>query len=345
MEYLSSINDNKTQKKAQLHQFFGEHSEFPTLMNTVKTLQCAAKVAMEYRCAAAAAASNNTMNLSQSPMHRRTHSTPPIVAPRGGGVGGGYFLSIDDPIEDDSYEGWYSGRRSPSPPPPPSAGDTHRRIASDGRIGLPDFPASITPSFHTEHSPLRSAIDSSLFRLIVTLQLCLVRLEEANSILCYGQAEAESGVSAKNYSQSMCLVSRNMVAVGVTIGGAFVLASRSKRANQGQYDVLQLAGRASAGVATASLIRRRWRILCMNARIANSAVVTEEWIMQWICLIHNNGTQIDAGHKQFVSPKKVSLTIFLLHVFDSLQSSMFLLLLSYGISLFSGTPAVLLDSN
>ena len=40
----------------------------------------------------------------------------------------------------------------------------------------------------------RSAKDSTLFRLIVTLQLlCLVMMEEANSVLCWGNAMPPSG--------------------------------------------------------------------------------------------------------------------------------------------------------
>ena len=322
MEYLSSIHDNDTHKKAQLHQFFGEHTEFPTLMNTVKTLRCAAKVARECRWATNAGcmkAKNGIgidLGQQQQSLHRRIHSTPPAILPGGGST---HFLSIDDPIEDDSYaQGWYSGRRSPSPPPPlnQSAGDTtssppqahHRRAMSDARpiMGHSTFPILSTPSSSgREHSPLRSTRDSSLFRLIVTLQLCLVRLEEANSILCDGKADSgDRGCEYPRSSSSPLVSSGRLVAVGVTIGSVFVLSSRL-RAHHVQSDLLPLAGKASAGMATASLIRRQWRILCMNARVANSAAATEEWILQWICLVNNNGTGMDAGYKNFISPRKV----------------------------------------
>ncbi len=327
MEYLSSINDSDTQKKAQLHQFFGEHTEFPTLMNTVKTLRCAAKVARECQIAAAAAGGGgghhtaNGIDLGLQPsMHRRIHSIPPAFMPGGGKT---YFLSIDDPIEDDSYaQGWYWGRRPPSPPSPLAqrAGDCsasishHRRAMSDNRpmkVGLSSFPILSTPasssSSSLEYSPLRSTKDSSLFRLIVTLQLCLVRLEEANSILCDGKADSGNAHRhAGYYSQSMPFVSGTMAVVGVTIGSAFVLTSRL-RTNHVQFDFLPLAGKASAGMATALLIRRQWRIICMNARVANSAAATEDWILQWICLVNNNGSEMDAGYKQFISPRKVRL--------------------------------------
>ena len=51
MEVLSSVNEHEDLKKAQLNQFFGEHTEFPTLMDTVATLQCAERVARDYRFA------------------------------------------------------------------------------------------------------------------------------------------------------------------------------------------------------------------------------------------------------------------------------------------------------
>src|SRR6056300_1294832 len=97
MEYLSSINENDPQKKAKIHQFFGEHTEFPTLMDTVETLQCAERVARDYRrsnTSTAAVGFDGTDSNTNNSMHRRLHSTPPPVLP------GGDFLSIVDPVEE-----------------------------------------------------------------------------------------------------------------------------------------------------------------------------------------------------------------------------------------------------
>mmetsp|Transcript_25233 Transcript_25233/g.45408 ORF Transcript_25233/g.45408 Transcript_25233/m.45408 type:complete len:893 (-) Transcript_25233:190-2868(-) len=353
MEFLSSINENDAQKKAQLHQFFGEHTEFPTLMDTVKTLQCAERVARDYRRDGRDMASfgfGETMRDSNNSLHRRMHSTPPVVL-----SGGGPFLSVDDPIEEEhSFQGWYCGdMRSPSPPPLQSAGDSssppsppsnHRRLSTGG-IGVPTLPSPSSPMKHSrsnKYCPSRSAKDSSLFRLIVTLQLCLVRIEEANSVLCKGQARAagrcsgrsrsasfqskHSGFNLRNCSSSSSLDgiqmsvseesessqvlselgkdrswkrSQILAIAGITVGGAFFLTSKSKRTNHEQIKVLKVAGKAVAGVATASFIRKRWRILCMHARVANSADVIEEWIFQWICLGNS-----DAGYKQLRAPRK-----------------------------------------
>lgn len=341
MEFLSSINEHDDLKKAQLNQFFGEHTEFPTLMDTVATLQCAERVARDYRFADMSCVGfDGTLDASTS-VHRSMYSTPsPAI--------GGHLLSIDDPVEDDNHaQGWYSGRGSPSPPPPSlqSTGDAcphqtyHRQDFSSSKHGRSNI-----------YCPSRSSKDSSLFRLIVTLQLCLVRIEEADSVLCNGKAQAATrcadrsrsgsfqsktsgfGCSSRSVgihistsndsetSQDMCQSSEhkdksswkksNMLALaGVTAGGALVLTLKSRRACNEQYNILKLAGRAAVGAATASYIRRRWRIFCIDARIADSGAKTEDWILNWICLVNNNGSDVDAGYKQLVLPRKVGATI------------------------------------
>ena len=60
----------------------------------------------------------------------------------------------------------------------------------------------------------------------------------------------------------------------------------------------------------------------MNARIANSAAATEDWILQWICLVNNNGSEMDAGYKQFISPRKVSLYLLWTMLFELIVLSL-----------------------
>mmetsp|Transcript_15385 Transcript_15385/g.25179 ORF Transcript_15385/g.25179 Transcript_15385/m.25179 type:complete len:920 (-) Transcript_15385:1666-4425(-) len=220
MEFLSSINESDAQKKAQMNQFFGEHEEFPTLMDTAKTLKLAAAVAREYRGDDDVGANINVRlngageELVGGSFHGLTYSNPPT-------------LSTDDHIEEGNSSGmWYAGSRSPSPPAPParqrSPSPPPINIIDDLQRYSPPPPPKESPYSTPNHSPLqtrhrqtlstgyiemhrppiyqtkrnrdnsfnasRSAKDSSLFRLIVTLQLCLVRIEEANSILCDGSA-------------------------------------------------------------------------------------------------------------------------------------------------------------
>ena len=78
---------------------------------------------------------------------------------------------------------------------------------------LPTFQTGGGPSSPKKHSrsnrycPSRSNKDSSLFRLIVTLQLCLVRIEEANTVLCNGSACAPA--RAKGRPRSVSFQSKN----------------------------------------------------------------------------------------------------------------------------------------
>jgi len=341
MEFLSSINEHDDLKKAQLNQFFGEHTEFPTLMDTVTTLQCAERVARDYRFSDMSCVGfDGTLDASTS-VHMSMYSPPsPAI--------GGHLLSIDDPVEDDNHaQGWYSGRGSPSPPLPSlqSTGDACPHQTYHGE----DFSSS-KHGKSNKYCPSRSSKDSSLFRLIVTLQLCLVRIEEANSVLCNGKAQAATrcadrsrsgsfqsktlGFSCSSRSdgihmstsndsetsQDMCQSSEHkdksswtkssmLALAGVTAGGALMLTLKSRKACNEQYKILKLAGRGAVGAATASYIRRRWRIFCIDARIADSGAKTEDWILNWICLVNNNGSEVDAGYKQLVLPRKVGATI------------------------------------
>ena len=366
IEFLSSIDESDAQKKAQLHQFFGEHTEFPTLLDTVETLRSAEKVARNYRRDDKASVS------TPSSLHRRTQSTPPAAL-----VEIDFDLSIDDPIEEDySGQGWYSGRNSPSPPPSPpssqptlqSAGDSsspqhqagHRRNNSTGGIGIPALPLNNERRRNSsnKYSASKGNKDSSLFRLIVTLQLCLVRIEEANSVLCNGKARAAKRVEGRprsvsfslrnRFSRSSSIISTGsdddiklsssddsetsqilssssesrsgkrplmlVLAAGITFGGSYLLTSSSSKqrettTNQEHVKLLTTVGKAAATVVTASFIRKRWRILTMNARVANSSCAIEEWIFGWIVLVNNNKHSTDdtVGYKQQLNAPRKSL--------------------------------------
>lgn len=398
MEYLSSINEDDVQRRERLRQFFGEHGtgEFPTLMDTVRTLKAAGGVAREYRIQDDRLRCSAGMGMGVS--HKRMYSTPPSILSEvpllgvdepvevedyyaqgwyysGGGAKGKsassnkHFPSLDDPVEVEDYaQAWHSGggRRTPSPPPPPppssnlhqqSAGDSsppsahaHRRALSTGGIGIPALssPSNGGVGGRNAYAPTRSAKDSSLFRLIVTLQLCLVRIEEANSVLCGGRARAavrcaggRSRSASFQASDSFDIDLRQfrsgsfdeigrsysednepahpptveveeseswkrqralLALAGIAAGGAtIVLSSRSKRSSREQVQIAKVAGKAVVGVSAASFVRKRWRILTMNARVANSADAIEEWIFGWICLGNS-----DSGYKQLLAPRKVS---------------------------------------
>ena len=43
-----------------------------------------------------------------------------------------------------------------------------------------------------------------------------------------------------------------------------------------QFKVLKVAGKVAMGAMSASFLHKEWRILCMNARVANSVDAIEE---------------------------------------------------------------------
>ena len=241
-------------------------------------------------------------------------------------------FGIDDYIEDEySVEGWYSGTAGVHQQ---NAGDVSPAIAKDHRRNntdamLPNL-IQLSPTKHRgAYISSRSEEDSSLFRLVVTLQLCLVRIEEANAILCKGRAkptdnfsgpprrfradsiicdiekaasvdsDASSEVSSSEFDQRMRSKSGygGVIFAAGLAGGALLLTSRNKPTIQLK---LVSAGRALSCLAVMRVVRKRWRILCMNARIANSAEVAEDWILSWILLVNKTGST-----DKFIPSRKV----------------------------------------
>jgi hypothetical protein len=101
--------------------------------------------------------------------------------------------------------------------------------------------------------------------------------------------------------------SQILAVTGVAIGSAFFLSSKHKTIDQEQSKLLKVAGKAATVAATATFLRKRWRILCMNARVESSADVIEDWIFDWICLSNNNRSG-NARYQRLHAPKKVSVS-------------------------------------
>lgn len=169
----------------------------------------------------------------------------------------------------------------------------------------------------------KSAIEFILFRLIVVLQLCLVRIEEAESILCgmkfyQTQAEYRSKSSSNGPKEE---VERKRQKINVwhdrtkytllcTSGVLYSMVYYRSNKNQlrsschaGRNAFVSVAQNFSKGLITGSVtlwLRRFWRILCMNARLFNSILSLEDLQQQWILIqsIGVDGNNADTSDQQ-----------------------------------------------
>ncbi|KAL7518024.1 hypothetical protein ACHAWX_002890 [Stephanocyclus meneghinianus] len=332
MEFLSVFDGDGKQK----YQFFGEHKEFPSLMDTVETLASVEKAARKCKKDYDAAKKSPI----RSSGHHRIYSEPATF------FAGYDLLAIDDPVEDESgTDSWYfGGKRSQSPSSVQSTSDDlilqvtndglrHRRTFSTGAVDSPirARESSAGNSFY----PSRSAKDSSLFRLIVTLQLCLVRIDEANDVMCKRQAQTvvgsrdrlnsdldllrpsigpksfdcDFGSSAPTLSCGNLLYAKpwkkSVFAVTIGLGIGFYYSAGFKARNtttSERVQVLTSGGKMTTGLVAMTVIRRRWRTFCMNARVSDSAEAIQHWIIQWICLVNGNSER--NADRQFFMPEK-----------------------------------------
>jgi hypothetical protein len=104
----------------------------------------------------------------------------------------------------------------------------------------------------------KSAVDSLLFRLIVILQLCLVRIDEAYCISC-----------AKSKLTAWILAG----ASGAIAATTAIIPSDKKSVHK--------IGKGLVCTGTVLILRKGWRLICMNARLLNSSLTLEDWQQQW----------------------------------------------------------------
>lgn len=120
----------------------------------------------------------------------------------------------------------------------------------------------------------KTATDSLLFRLVVILQLALVRIDEAKSIICR----------------------RSRVSVLVSVSAAATIAlTRFMQKNERTVAKNIGKGVTLAGILSAS--RNGWRKLCMNTRLLNTSLILEDWQQQWT-LIESVGLVKEGSEEQ-----------------------------------------------
>ena len=174
---------------------------------------------------------------------------------------------------------------------PPFALPTNSKIA----------PQSITNGANSRGE--KTAIDSVLFRLIVVLQLCIVRIEEAHNLLCNKRrtiiSKDESfqcdGNKRKNKHQLIQNFKWTKWGAAAALFGASAYflnyvetpEKSAKSTDQEKRMTMIKTGTKVLGICGSSLfLRRCWRMLCMNARLLNTIFAIEDLHHQWM-LVHS----------------------------------------------------------
>lgn len=122
---------------------------------------------------------------------------------------------------------------------------------------------SPTTSFDIQE---KSAIDSLLFRLIVVLQLCLVRIEEARSIL-----------QSKSKLHWIILSTAGVNALAASSHKMNMVPNKYKR-------ICHTCAKQMGIVGSFMIIRKGWRRLCLNTRLLNTSLALEDWQQQWVLI-------------------------------------------------------------
>ena len=150
--------------------------------------------------------------------------------------------------------------------------------------------SSASNSLHPE----RSADDSLLFRLAVILQLCLVRIEEAEKIILttkYHHVSKEDNTK-ENSNLEPCddriipefyyfYWGKKVLLTAASAATVILLGRRYETAFQKQKISTDSIIKGIGSISAALFIRRGWMDLCMNARLAHTMLSLEDWQHQW----------------------------------------------------------------
>lgn len=138
----------------------------------------------------------------------------------------------------------------------------------------------------------RSPIDSLLFRLIVTLQLCLVRIDDAYFIIT-GHRNRDEEKSIAESSRMAVGLANTACALGVGCSVWHLGSSRGRNKSTTTMEprgILTLFGKVALVALTGKVLVREWGTLWMTTKIRKSTADVQEWQQQWM-LIQTTGTR------------------------------------------------------
>ena len=137
--------------------------------------------------------------------------------------------------------------------------------------------------------PIRSATDSLLFRLVVALQLCLVRIDDARFVVTGRRQKDASAVVVATHALRISLG-----CIGAVGFASLLMRRHHGSMHAGDYRPLVLAS-AKLGLAAvaATWLRKSWRNMWMTSKIVQSTREIECWKEQWH-LVQSATSQDDA---------------------------------------------------
>ena len=116
----------------------------------------------------------------------------------------------------------------------------------------------------------RSVTDSLLFRLVVALQLCQVRIDDAQFAITGRRREVSGSTRSSSWTNLACVC-----LIAGTIGNFY------SRRGMNIRELLKLSTRAAAGVTLCAIARYQFRQAWMSAKVAKSIDELKEWRNQW----------------------------------------------------------------
>lgn len=147
---------------------------------------------------------------------------------------------------------------------------------------------NLSTAFVTSRSP----VDSLLFRLIVALQLCLVRIDDAWFVITGRRHQHEDEKSA---SESSFIVRVGIMTSTVCLVGTgsvwFLRSSRSSSSEPlARGALVPLTGKVALAAFATRFLVKEWASLWMTATIIKSTTDVKEWQQQWL-LVQTTGSR------------------------------------------------------
>ena len=129
----------------------------------------------------------------------------------------------------------------------------------------------------------RSATDSLLFHLIVALQLCLVRIDDARFVITGRRYRDEQTSLAIERQWSTRTITIGVASSICVLGIGSVWMFRSKQKSQPQLNgFLRFSRNATVAALVGKLIVREWGSMWMSTKIMKSTAAIEDWQQQWL---------------------------------------------------------------